>query len=418
VNLVQRLLEPIAREYLDAFRVVILNGPRQAGKTTLMRVIARRDGQIRSLDDPTELAAAINDPVGFISTAARPLFIDEVQRAGEPLIHAVKAEVDRDPRPGQFVLAGSTRFLAEPTLAESLAGRAGFLEVLPLSEGELSGQRTSFVDLAFDASADTWRDLPPANLERRDYVRLFARGGFPEPALMAGERTRRAWFASYVRAVTERDIREMARTNTPSAASTVLKAVAALSAQLLVVNTISVKADLARATVERYVALLEAVYLVDRLPPWSRNPLTRAVRHSKAYVVDSGLHCHLLGTNANALLNATSPHLGAVTETFVVNELRKQAGWSEHNPALYHYRDQRGRDEVDIILEAPDGRIVALEVKAAQSVNDRDLSRLIRLRDRLGSEFVHGLVVYLGGQRLSLGDRLTALPLAALWLTE
>lgn len=235
---------------------------------------------------------------------------------------------------------------------------------------------------------------------------------------MAGERTRRAWFASYIRAVTERDIREMARTNSPSAASTVLRAVAALSAQLLVVNTISVRSDLSRATVERYIELLDAVFLIHRLPPWSRNPLTRAVRHSKAYVVDTGLLCHLLGTNANALINPTSPHLGAVTETFVVNELRKQVGWSEQAPSLYHYRDQRGRDEVDIIAEAPDGRVVAIEVKAALSVNDRDLRHLVRLRDHLGNELIHGFVVYLGQRCLSLGDRLTALPLARLWITE
>jgi uncharacterized protein len=417
VDLVQRLVEPIAREYLGAFRIVVLNGPRQSGKTTLMRAMAGTRGQIRNLDDPTELAAAHNDPVGFVSGSGRPLFIDEVQRGGEPLIRAVKAEVDRDPQPGKFVLAGSTRFLSEPTLGESLAGRAAFLEVLPLSEGELRGQGKIFLDLAFEAP-ESLRDLVPATLERRDYVKLLERGGFPEPALRVGQRTRRAWFASYVRAITERDIREMARINSPSAASTVLRAVAALSAQSLVINTISGKADLPRATVERYIELLDAVFLIHRLSPWSRNPLTRAVRHPKAYVVDTGLLCHLLGANSKALINPTSPYLGAATETFVVNELRKQVGWSEQAPTLYHYRDQRGREEVDLVIETPGGRVVAIEVKAAQTVNDRDVYHLIRLRDRLGASFVHGFVVYLGQQRLSFGDRLTALPLAGLWLTE
>jgi uncharacterized protein len=415
--MIQRFVEPMVNEYLGAFRVVVLNGPRQAGKTTLMQIMASEGGQVRNLDDPTELAAATNDPVGFITTAVRPLFIDEAQRGGEPLVRAVKAEVDRDRRPGQFVLAGSTRFLAEPTLGESLAGRAGFLEVLPLSQAELGGQRKTFVDLAFDAP-EVLRDLAPTSLERRDYVKLFELGGFPEPVLMVGERARRAWFASYVRAVTERDIREMARINAPSAAGTVLRALAALSAQLLVLNTISVKADLPRATVERYIELLDAVFLIHRLPPWSRNPLTRAVRHAKAYIVDTGLLCHLLGTNANALINPTSPHLGAVAETFVVNELRKQVGWSAEPPTLYHYREPRGRDEVDIIAEARDGRVVAVEVKAAQTVNDRDMNHLIRLRDRLGSDFMHGFLTYLGKHRLSFGDRLTALPLAGLWVTD
>ena len=162
MDLVQRLVEPIAREYLGAFRIVVLNGPRQSGKSTLMRAMAGTRGQIRNLDDPTELAAAHNDPVGFVSANARPLFIDEVQRGGEPLIRAVKAEVDRDPQAGKFVLAGSTRFLSEPTLGESLAGRSAFLEVLPLSEGELRGQGKIFLDLAFEAP-ESLRDLVPAH---------------------------------------------------------------------------------------------------------------------------------------------------------------------------------------------------------------------------------------------------------------
>lgn len=409
-----RAVAEIAGSYLAALRVVILNGPRQAGKTTLMRQLQAGGGVWRNLDDESDLTAAQADPTGFVENVSGPMFIDEVQRGGESLVRAVKAVVDRSQRPGQFVLAGSTRFLSTPTLNESLAGRAGVVQVLPFSQGELSGRPDNFVDRAFSAP-DAFAAAGRCPDTREELIGRIWRGGFPEPLRIADARVRRAWFTNYVTAVTDSDIREMARVNQPSAAGTVLRALAAMSAQPLVTTTVAQKADLSRATVDRYVELLDAVFLVHRVPPLSRNPLAHAVRYAKTYVVDTGLLCHLLGLTEHALRRFDAPGLGAVVETFVVNEVRKQLTWSQAPAALGHYRDARNDREVDVVLQADDGRVIGIEVKAAQSVRARDTRHLEYLRDRLGSDFVHGFVVYLGSQPLSLGDRMTALPLPLLW---
>lgn len=414
-DLVERSVANLAADYLAAFRVLVLNGPRQAGKTTLMRqLIGAGGGELRNLDDEAQLAAARRDPVAFVESSRRPLFIDEVQRAGDPLVRAVKAVVDADAAPGQFVLAGSTRFLAEPSLGESLAGRAGVLEVLPFSQGELTGHRENFVDVACASPTDL-RRLPPLTASRSDYLELIVRGGFPEPSRMPGARLRGAWYASYINAVTERDIREMARVNQASAAGAVLRGLAAMSSQLLVTTSLAAKADLPRATVDRYTELLDAVFLVHRLRPWSRNPLTKAVKHAKVHLIDTGLLCHLRGVSAATLAVPTAPAVGAVVETFVVNEISKQASWADIDVGLFHYRDSHGNGEVDLVMETADGRIVGLEVKAAQTVTERDFKNLTQLAAKLGSDFGHGFVIYLGRQVLSFGEQLTAIPLGALW---
>lgn len=403
-------------EYLASLRVLVLNGPRQSGKTTLLNQLMTTDGgELVSLDDEVTLGAALNDPAGFVQSDVHPMFIDEVQRGGDALVRAIKSVVDRDNARGQFVLAGSTRFLGDPTLHESLAGRAGVLDVLPFSESELAGTKGDFLDAVFAGAAPEIRRRRPLSTSREQYLEAMVRGGFPEVRQVLTARARQSWFRGYIQAVTDRDIRTMSRINEPSAAGAVLRGLAALSSQQLVTTTLAEKADLSRATVERYTELLEAVFLVNRLRPWSRNPLNQAVRRPKVHVVDTGLLCYLLNVNVATLAKPTSPHVGAVTETFVVNELRKQATWAETDVQLFHYRDSHGNHEVDVIAEATSGQVIGMEVKAGLTVRDADFRHLAVLKAKLGSDFVHGFVVYLGQQVLSFGDGLTALPLGALW---
>jgi predicted AAA+ superfamily ATPase len=413
---VPRRIGPRSREYLDGLRVLVLNGPRQAGKTTLLRqLIDSNGGELLSLDDDELRRSAIDDPAGFIRSATRPVYLDEVQLGGDPLIRAVKSAVDASKDRGQFVLAGSTQFLLDPTISESLAGRAGVLDVLPFSESELAGTAGSFLDRVFAGEIESIRRTPALPLTRDDYLAMIVRGGFPEVTEMPTSRVRAAWFTGYLRGVAERDIRAMARVNEPSAAAAVLRALAALSAQQLVTATLAAKAELDRRTIERYVELLEAVFLIHRLRPWSRNPLAQAVRRPKVHLVDTGLVCHLLDVSERSLGKPASPLVGAITESFVFNELRKQSSWAETEIQLFHYRDSRGHSEVDIIAESKSGSVVAFEVKAALSVKGSDFRHIAMLRDKLGDDFVHGFVVYFGRHVLSFGDGLTALPVGALW---
>jgi predicted AAA+ superfamily ATPase len=413
----RRACSVVAEEYLSTFRVVILNGPRQAGKTTLLRQMQHEHGGTRlNLDDEQLLQAAVSDPLAFVTSGGEPRFIDEVQRAGDPLVRAIKAEVDATPAPGRYVLAGSTRFLATPSLSESLAGRGAVVDVWPFSQGEFEGRFESFIDIAFD-DPHSLKSFPPSAVDRADYFTRLCRGGFPEPALMRTARARRAWFRSYVRAIAERDIREMSRINEPSAITSLLAYLASITSQEHNSVNTSSKTGLHRTTVNRYVELLEAVFLVHRLPVWSRNLTARVVKHSKLHLTDTGLAASLLGISPESLAKPVAPARGPLVETFIVNELAKHATWSETAVRLHHWRVSGGA-EVDVVLERDDGQVVGIEAKAKDTVTADDFRGLVTLRDLLGDQFSLGVVFHTGRQgSVSFGDRLVSLPIAALWET-
>jgi uncharacterized protein len=405
----------LVKEYLSTFRVVILNGPRQAGKTTLLNAVrALLGGTPLNLDDEQLLQAAISDPLGFAGSGTEPRLIDEVQRAGDPLVRAIKAEVDADPRAGRYVLAGSTRFLSTPSLSESLAGRAAVVDVWPFSQGEFEGKFERFIDTAFDEPGSL-REFTPSQVDRTGYFDRVCRGGFPEPALMHSARARRTWFRSYVRAIAERDIREMTRLNEPSAITTLLSYLASITAQEHNSVHTSNKTGLHRTTVNRYLELLEAVFLIHRLPAWSRNPTARVVKHAKVHLTDTGLASALLGVSAESLAKPVAPARGALIETFIVNELAKQATWSEAQVRLHHWRISGGA-EVDVVLEREDGQIVGIESKARDTVTADDFQGLAALRDQVGDQFRQGIVLHTGKRgSVNFGERLLSLPIAALW---
>lgn len=413
-DLIPRRITDHAVESLDAFRVVIINGPRQSGKTTLLKQLnACRGGVYLTLDDGALRAAAHADPGSFVADGERPMMIDEIQRGGDDLVLAIKTAVDGSPERGQYVLAGSTRFLATPSLSESLAGRAAVLEVWPFAQQELAGQGTSFLTTAFD-DPEALRIATQSSYSRGDYFDLIARGFYPEPLAIRSERLRGSWYSAYLQAIIDTDIREMARVDEPSSLQHLLKLAAASTAQEF--NAIKAGSGLGlhRTTVNRYLGLLETVFLVRFLPAWSRNPASRAVRRPKLHITDTGLAAHLLGVDAEGLAARVSPARGPLVETFIVNELTKQASWSPFQVNLFHWRVSQG-PEVDLVLERTNGQVVGVEAKATDAVDLGDFKGLATLRDSLGDQFVHGVVFYTGRRSLSFGDRLTALPLSALW---
>ncbi len=403
-----RRLEALIDDALGDTRVVAVIGARQVGKSTLVRRLLRRHPSAREerLDRPAVLAAARADPTRFVKHDGL-LAIDEVQRAPD-LFLAIKAVVDDDPTPGRFLLTGSARILGLRGLPDALVGRIESLELWPFSQGELSEQREDFVDRLFADEVE----LRAAGTTREDYVERLTRGGFPEAA-RRDERRRARFFTSYVEDLVARDVVQLADIQRRDEMHQLLRSLAARSAQPIKIEQLSSDVGLPARTTERYLALFEEVFLIKRLPPWSTSTTDRASHMRKLLFVDTGLASHLVGRRAARLVRDDTA-LGPLLENFVLGELARQLTWAETECRLHHYRTRDGI-EVDGVLEASDGRLVGVEVKAGETVRTDDFRPLRHLQARTDRRFHLGLVLYGGDRVLSFGDRMMAAPISALW---
>lgn len=416
-DLLARRALDVAQRRARISRVVIVNGPRQSGKTVLLRMVHESTGgSWNTLDDAKALLAARRDAGGFVRESERPLFVDEVQRAGDPFILAVKAAVDLDDSPGQFYLAGSTRFLFEPRLSESLAGRALFVDLWPLSQGEIDGSADEdFVARAF-AGFDSLLDstiVRAQNESRHATMERVCRGGMPQAIRLAG-RDRREFLSGYARTLASRDVSEIGRLPTSFNLPTLMRVLAGRTSNELNISEIARVIGASPDVTKRVVAMLETVYFHYLVPAWSRNLTAKAVRRPKLHVTDSGLATALCGVDADALRRPDSSVSGAFLESFVVGEVARQLTWSDTEASLFHWRDRDGA-EVDIVLERPNGEVVGIEVKASFDVHVGDAKGLRALRDRLGPTFVAGIVLHCGDRVQRLDERIVALPISSLW---
>ncbi len=388
-----------------------MNGARQVGKTSLVRA-HRYAGAVdfATLDDPATRAGASFDPRAFVDRTADTFVVDEAQL--EPaLFRAVKAAVDRDRRPGRFLLTGSSRLMAAPEMADSLVGRVETLELWPFSERELvrNGSADSFVDVAFSSPQALMRS---GETSRRDYAEMVVRGGFPE-VLQRTHARRARWFDSYVQTVTQRVVHELADIERLAEIPRLLRLCAARSGTELNITSIASDLGIPARTLSSYMAHLSNAFLVHLIPAWSTNLSAKVVRRPKIVVTDTGLAAHLNGVTAASLLSRPDV-LGPLLETFVAMELRKQLSWSAERAALWHFRDRSGA-EVDLVIEHPDGRIVGIEVKATSSPRVADARGLRFLADRLGDRFWHGFLLSTAPDATPLGSRVAALPISSLW---
>lgn len=406
----RRLIGKKLKAALADTRVVLLNGARQTGKSTLAQeVAAQRGGQYLTLDDPATAGLARSDPSALVRGAGTFMVIDEAQLA-PALFPAIKRVVDADGRPGRFLLTGSANVFLLPRLSESLAGRMEILALHPLSQGELAGNKVNLVDALFGAAP--WR-VGSLSLDRVGVCRRVIAGGFPEAVARSPGERRDTWFRSYIASLLQRDVRDLANIDRLTDMPRLLGLLAARSSALVNMAEVSRAAGIAHSTLRRYLALLEATFIFQPLPAWSANIGKRFVKSPKIHLLDSGLAAHLRG-DADASALARSPNLGPLLETFVVQEVRKLLGWSRHGAMAYHFRTAAGQ-EVDLVLEAPGQRIAGIEIKASANVNQGDFSGLRALAEAGGDKFVRGVVLYLGEQRLRFADNLWALPISALW---
>lgn len=389
--------------------VVLIHGPRQCGKTTLARAVGGRSGRVYySFDDDVLRAAAEADPVGFVAELPPRVTLDEVQRV-PALFAALKAAVDRDRAAGHFLLTGSANVLLVPRLADSLAGRMQIQRLHPLAQCELARRRSRFLTQVLEGR------IPTGRTERlgRDLAVRIAAGGYPAALARATERRRAAWYEDYLEALVQRDVRDLARIASLDVVPRLLQFAAGQTARLFNVSALAAPFQLSRPTIRDYVTLLERVFLVETLPPWHSNRLSRLIKTPKLHLTDTGLACALLGITA-ADLWAERPLLGQLLETFVLQELRRLASWHEDPFTFHHYRDKDGV-EVDLVLEQGVRRLIGIEVKAAATVTAADFRGLRRLQEATGPRFTAGLVLYDGEHAVRFGERLHAVPLRLLW---
>jgi predicted AAA+ superfamily ATPase len=409
--MIPRNVTPAILEALSDTPVVLLNGARQTGKSTLVQWLAREAHPARyiTLDDAVVLSAVRSDPTGFLAGFDGPLVLDEVQRAPE-LFLAIKSSVDRNRMPGRFLLTGSANPLLLPKLSESLAGRVEILTLWPFSQGELERQPEDFVDRVF---AGKLSQSSASNLSKDELIKRVLTGGYPEIVGKLSARRRSAWFRSYVTTIVQREVRDLANIEHLTMMPRLLSLLAARVGSLMNYTEISNSLGLPQSTVKRYMALFEMTFLSQPLPAWSANLGKRLIRSRKLVLNDTGLLAHLAGLNEERIKSDPNT-FGALLENFVIMELRKQATWSEIQPQFFHFRTRKGQ-EVDVLLENPAGEVVGIEVKASSTVKKGDFKGLKYLGDLLGDRFLRGIVLYTGDQPVPFGSNLYALPVSTLW---
>lgn len=403
----ERFVERRAEEALTDTPVVLIVGPRRAGKTTLVRKMGEAGRTYITLDDQTVLEAAQSDPAGFIRGLDKAI-IDEIQRAPDLLL-AIKKTVDEDYRPGRFLLTGSANVLTLPRITDSLAGRMETIRMLPLAKAEVEGRTPSFLERLFDGKLQGQKEAIIGD----DLIELVLRGGFPEAISRDSERRRQDWARSYLTSILTRDLRDIADVEKLTELPKFVRLLAEHSGQLVNYSQLANGINVNQRTGQRYVGLLEQVFLISTLQPWFTNALKRIVKTPKLHFLDSGLLATSRGLTLDRVRADRGP-FGALLESFVFSEVLKLMTASDLRLVPHHFRDRDMR-EVDIVLERDDGTITGIEVKASATVKASDFGGLRALAAACGDRFVFGVVLYDSTDVVPFGDRLAAAPLSCLW---
>ncbi|USJ27960.1 ATP-binding protein [Ensifer adhaerens] len=407
-TLVQRKVRSMVETALSDTRVVLVAGPRQAGKTTLARQFSGTERPYYTLDDAGTLSAAKSDPVGFVRGLDRAV-IDEVQRAPE-LMLAIKESVDRSDEPGRFLLTGSANLATVPAVADSLAGRMALISLLPFAQAEIRSTPGRFLDRIFAGEVPVIAD---GLVLGDDLVETVVRGGYPEVVRRTQPGRRTAWLEDYVALILDRDVRDIANIDQLGRLPRLLNVLAEHAGQLVNHSGFGSALGLSSVTAQKYVAILERLFLVRTLAPWSNNRLSRLVKTPKLHFLDTGLLATLREDDVNSI-RKNKTRFGPLLESFVASELLKLASWSERRLSFSHYRT-KDQIEVDVVVEDRRGRVVGIEVKASSTVKAEDFKGLRQLQEAVGDRFLHGIVLHDHDRVTPFGENLHAAPLSVLW---
>ena len=400
----------IVKKALKSRRILILEGSRQCGKTTLAKQLAAADTIYRTLDDVTLLAAAQADPRGFIAHDKNLMIIDEIQRA-PILLQALKRDVDVNQKFGRFLLTGSANIQSLTNVSESLAGRVRKIRLRPLAQGEISASKPSFLKQAFAENFKISKNRSEKNKD--DYIKIALKGGYPE-ALKAKEKEARRWYKDYLDALMERDLKDIINIKRHDSMHKLLEVLAAWSSKFMDISAIGSNLSLTRPTIESYINALEALYLVERVRPWSKTDYERVNKRDKLFMTDTGLMGAILRWQFDKV-QLDGEKNGKLIETFIFTELAAIIDSQEEEYQLYHYRD-REKHEVDFIIENEDGDILGIEVKAGSVVNSDSFKHLNWFKENMAKKqkFI-GIVFYTGETIIPFGKGLWAVPIDVMW---
>lgn len=394
---------------LGRSRVVLLNGARQVGKTTLANDLTKnKDYSYLTFDDELTYLAAKGNITGFISDIKKPVILDEVQRVPEAFL-AIKKDVDQNPTPGRYLLTGSANPLLIPRLGDSLAGRMEVIDLMPLSQGEINNKKDLFIDAVFNKQTIKSKINP---ISKEDLYKKILLGGYPSVQNF-DEDGCEAWMRNYLNLILQKDVKDLAQIEKIIELPNLLRILASRSSNLLNVAELSRESKIGAKTLHRYIALLETIFMINLQNPWNTNISQRFIKSPKIYLIDSGLLSYLLDTNIQKALS-NSTHMGKIFENFVVGELKKQATWNKTITQIYHCRTAGG-EEIDIILEDRSGNIIGIEVKSSEAVTKDDFKGLKYLKEKIKDKFLMGIVLYTGSLYMPFDKNLFALPINSLW---
>ena len=407
----QRFTQDSLLDALQDTPVVLIHGSRQCGKTTLAQLIGERHGyHYITLDDDNQLQAAKYDPVGFIQGMPEKVIIDEIQRAPE-LFTSIKASVDKNRKPGRFILTGSANVLLLPQLADSLAGRMEIIHLRPLAGCEIANVKPNLIQQLFDADFGNTINTNSYSRLGESLAEYICKGGYPSAIARSSGKRRNIWYRDYITSILQRDIKDISNIKNLEILPKLLALSASQTARLFNASDLAAPFGISRPTIRDYLALLEQIFLIEQLQPWHSNRLSRLIKTPKMHMADTGLACSLMGINSQSLWQDKAL-LGQLLETFIYQELRKYADWHDEALSFFHFRN-KDKVEVDIIIEQ-NRKLVGIEIKASATITSSDFKGLRKLQDATAEQFAAGVVFYDGENILPFGKNLFALPISML----